>query len=145
MGVTIDTSEVRALAADMRAVDSRLVRHVFKVVDHAGVNIKGDMRDEAARHVHFDALARAITYDTSSTGTSYEVEVGPEKGKPGSIGVIAYFGGSGWTGRRNPGRGWQQGPGGGGTVEDPQAALDREAPKFERALADLAAELVFSR
>lgn len=123
MGVTIDTSEVRALAADMRAVDGRLTRHIIPAVDHAAVNIKTDLRGVAARSRHF-RMANSITYDKPSP---YEAEIGPTKGGAGSLANIAYFGGSN---------------GGGRTVEDPQAALDREVPKFERALADLAADLV---
>lgn len=145
-GVTIDVSEVRALEVDMRAVDSRLVRHIIPVVEKGAANIKGDLRAEAFKSRHFGGMARSITYDMiTSSGSGIEAEIGPTKGKPGSIANIAYFGGSAWSGRKNPGRGWQSGPGGGGTVEDPRGALDREAPRFERALADIAAELVFSR
>lgn len=126
MGVTIDTSEVRALAADMRAVDGRLTRHIIPVVDKGAVNVKNDLRDAASRSRHF-RLVPTITYDKP---TPFEAEIGPVKGGAGSLANIAYFGVSN---------------GGGGTVEDPQAALDRESPKFERALADLAAELVFTR
>lgn len=124
MGVTIDVSEVRTLAADMRAVDRRLARHIIPAVDHAAVNVKGDMRDAASRSRHF-RMANSISYDKTDP---YEAEIGPVKGGAGSLANIAYFGGAN---------------GGGGTVEDPQAALDREAPKFERSLADLAVDLVF--
>ena len=40
----------------------------------------------------------------------------------GDLAHIAYFGGS---------------PAGGGTVRDPQAVLDEEAPRLEKALIDL--------
>ena len=124
--VSIDMSEVRALEHDMRAVDSRLTRHVIPVVDKAAVNIKADMRAAAAKSRHF-RMASSITYDKPNP---YEAEIGPTKGGAGSLANIAYFGGSN---------------GGGGTIEDPRGAMDREAPKFERALADLAAELVLGR
>lgn len=144
MGITIDTSEVRTLAADMRAVDSRLARHVIPVVEKGAHNIKADMRSAASASRHFK-IAQSISYDMAHPAGAIEAEVGPTLGGAGSLAGIAYFGGSGWSGRKNPGKGWQQGPGGGRTVEDPQAALDREAPKFERALADIAAEMVFGR
>ena len=55
------------------------------------------------------------------------MEVGPRKGKPGSIANIAYFGGAN---------------GGGGTVPDPRGALEAEAPRFEKALTDLVGEIL---
>ena len=123
MGVTIDTSEVRALAADMRAVDSRLVRHVIHVVEKGAVNVKADMRAAANNSKHFK-IARSITYDLSYPDGAVEAEVGPTLGGAGSLAGIAYFGGAN---------------GGGGTIEDPQGAADREAPRFEQALSEVAA------
>lgn len=124
--VTIDVSEVRALAADMTRVDSRLTRHLIPVVDKAAANVKDDLRAVASRSRHF-RLVPTISYDKPSP---YEAEIGPVKGGAGSLANIAYFGGSN---------------GGGGTLEDPRGAMDREAPRFERALADVAVELVFGR
>lgn len=122
--VTIDASEVRQLAADMRGVHARLSQHVRPVVERGAVNIKNDLQQQMRGSRHFAPVARGITYDVSSGG-AYEAEIGPEKGSPGSLANIAYFGSSR----------------GGGTVEDPSGALEREAPKFADALADLAAEL----
>ena len=128
---SIDTSELRELAADMSRVDSRLARWVRPVVERGAVNVKADMRRAAEESNHF-AIARAISYDMLERGFGgvgeYAAEVGPVKGRPGSLANIAYFGGAN---------------GGGGTVEDPQAAAERELPNFMNALADLAEELVF--
>lgn len=144
-GMTIDMSEVRTLEADMRAIDGRLGRHVVKVVEKGAVNIKADLREKMNASEHFWKIARHITYDMEYENDSIVAEIGPVKRGQGKVAHIAYFGGSGWSERKKPGKGWQQGPGGGGTVEDPSGAMDREAPKFEQSLADLAAELVFSR
>lgn len=130
---SIDTSELRALAADMRQVDSRLVRWVRPVVEKGAVNIKNDLRAKMEESVHFAPVARGIDYEMKDRGFGdvgeYAAEIGPKRGKPGSLANIAYFGGAN----------------GGGTVEDPQAAADRELPNFEKALADLAADMVFGK
>ena len=128
-GITIDTSEVRALAADMRQVDHRLTRHVVPVVERGAMNVREQLRAEAASSAHF-RMARHITYDMKYAGFGaggvIEAEVGPEKAGAGNLANIAYFGGAN---------------GGGGTVPDPQGAADSELPRFAKALADIAAEL----
>ena len=123
--VSVDASEVRQLAEDMRRIDSRLSRHVRPVVERGAVQIKNDLQAQARKSRSFRGFAPGISYDMRTPGGAYEAEIGPAKGRPGSLANIAYFG----TSR------------GGGTVEDPSAALEREAPKFADALADLAAEL----
>jgi len=122
-GFEVDMSEVRAFAADMRQVDGSLNRWLKPAVVKGGVNIKAQLRSEANESRHF-RFASAINYDLIDGGLG--VEVGPEKGSPGSLGNIAYFG----TSR------------GGGTVSDPRGALDAEAPKFAEALADIAERLL---
>ena len=54
-----------------------------------------------------------------------EAEIGPETGGAGSLAGFAYFGGVN---------------GGGGTVPDPQGALDAEAPNVEKHLGALVAK-----
>lgn len=128
-----DTSELRALAADMSAVPARLNRHLFPVVKRGANNIRSDMRDAMAASKSFGEMERHITYDVERKPGAIEAEIGPKKTSGGAsrgLGFganIAYFG----TPR-----------GGGGTVEDPQKALDREAPKFEQALGDAAEGLL---
>jgi len=121
--VSIDTSEVRTLAADMRDVDARLARWVRPVVKKAATSIKNTMRSDAQQSTYFH-FAESINYDFKPE--EYEAEIGPEKGSPGSIANIAYFGT----------------PRGGGTVRDPQEAANDELPNFQRELANLADELV---
>lgn len=123
-GFEIDMSEVRELAADMRQVDGALTRWLRPVVVKAGVNIKAQLREEASASRHFKGFAPGITYDEIDGGMG--VEVGPEKGAPGSLGNIAYFG----TSR------------GGGTVPDPRGAMEAEAGPFIESLADIAGRLL---
>lgn len=117
----------------MRAVEPRLNRHVLTVVEKGAVNVKEDLRAKMAASHSFGHLARGITYDMRREPGAIIAEIGPTKVKKGLKKAprrganIAYFGTSK----------------GGGSVEDPQGALDREAPRFEQALVDLAAEVVF--
>lgn len=129
MAVTVDASEVHQLATDLRGVSSRLSRKVQPVVAKGALNIKNDLQAQMRRSTHFRPIARGISYDTKTTSGGYEAEIGPVKGSPGSLANIAYFGDSL----------------GAGTVEDPQAALDREGPAFADAIAAVAAELALGR
>ena len=51
--ISMDMAEVRSLAADMTAVDGRLKRHLIPTVRKAGVNIKNQLRAEAAQGLIF--------------------------------------------------------------------------------------------
>lgn len=131
-GISLDMSEVRSAIADMSMIDERLNSHVVGVVERGAVNIKGQLRSEMQSSTHFRGAARGITYDMKYDGFGgagvIRADIGPEKGKPGSLANIAYFG----TSR------------GGGTVPDPICALHEEIPRFAKALADVAANAVFS-
>lgn len=117
--------ELRQLAADLaKGLD---VTKVVPVLQSSGKAIESQMRAEAGGSRHFGKMAGHITAEMRQTFAGPEVEVGPEKRGAGNLGAIAYFGGS---------------HGGGGTVEDPRGALDAEAPNFERALADLAEDVL---
>lgn len=130
--VSIDASEVRQLSADMTRIPERLNRWVIPVLERGGNNIKRQLREEMQSSTHFKGATRSIGYDVLYGGFgdvgTYEVEIGPssEDGSPGNLANIAYFG----TSR------------GGGTVPDPFRALLAEAPKFEKALADLMGDLL---
>ena len=126
--IDIDMSEVRELAADLRAVDSRLVRHVKPILVRGALNIKNQLRSEMRKSTHFAPVARGISYDDTSTPGEYSYEIGPEKGAPGSLANIAYFGGGVMSG--------------GGTVPDPRGALEVEAPRTMQYLASKAIELM---
>ena len=129
-GVEFDVSEVRGLAADLTRAGSGIADKVRPVVHRSANNIKRQLRDEMGASESFKGAARDIDYDMTGAGGRIvfgvgviEAEIGPRSGpgQPGSLGKIAYFG----TSR------------GGGTVPDPQGALDAEAPAFQKALEDV--------
>lgn len=126
----IDTSELRSLAVDMRSAGDLIGKNVRAVVSRGALNIKNQLRREMRESRHFPTVARSINYDIHragfSSGDIIEAEIGPERGSPGSLANVAYFG----TSR------------GGGTVPDPQGALDAEAPRFEEALSDILGDLL---
>lgn len=121
--ISFDTSEVRAAAADMSNVDGRLRPDVSSVVKRGATNIKDDLTSQMRSSRHFKGFAD-ISYDMVD---DFEAEIGPNKGGPGAGANIAYFG----TSR------------GGGTVEDPEEALNREIGAFEDHLGDIAERSVF--
>jgi len=119
----VDTSEVRTAIADLTSVDSRLRPDVSMVVKRGATNIRHDLLAQMRSSLHFKGFAD-ISFDMRG---DFEAEIGPNKGGPGSGANIAYFGS------------WK----GGGTVEDPEEALNREIPKFEDHLGDIAERAVF--
>ena len=111
-----DAGELRQVAADLaKGVD---LADVEKVVSKGALNVKTQLRAEASKSRHF-RLSRHITYDMRGYT---EAEIGPEARGAGSLAGIAYFGGR---------------HGGGGTLPDPQGALDAEAPRFAEELGKL--------
>lgn len=112
--------ELRRLEADLtKGLELGKVR---AAVDASGKNVQHQLRAEAKGSRHFKLASRITTESRESLGGP-GVEVGPEKRGAGNLGVIAYFGG------RN---------GGGGTLPDPQGALDAEMPEFFKSLSELA-------
>jgi len=117
----------REFAAEMEGAPDLLERDVRGVVSKGALNIKEDLRAKMAASGSFGQIDYKINYDLRSVsafgGGVVEAEIGPSSGRgdPGALANIAYFG----TSR------------GGGTVEDPRGALDREEPKFTSALEKL--------
>lgn len=128
--VGVDTSEIRSLAADMRAYPEELRRHTRPILDRSSLRVTRRHREEMRAHRYFRYAARAIGYDVHVGGFGdtgvYEAEIGPDKSRSGgAIANIAYFG----TSR------------GGGTVPDPQIAAEAEFPAMVSALADMMEEV----
>lgn len=121
--MAVDVSELRKLASDLSNAPKLVKSEARGVVAKGALNIKNQMRDEAKRR-HYD-FSHRISYDIEVSGDSIEAEIGPETGGVGSLAGIAYFGGVN---------------GGGGTVPDPQGALDAEAPNVEKYLDALVAK-----
>lgn len=125
-GFRIEVEGARELAADLSSVDSRLRPNIASVIKKGATNIKNDLMSQMRSSTHFRPVGSGISYDMVD---DFEAEIGPTKGSPGSLANIAYFGSS----RRA----------GGATVENPEAALTREAPAFEEHMADIAEKAIF--
>ena len=123
MSLNFDASELRAFAADLGKVPFKVARAIPPVVLKGSMNIKDQLREEMNGSEHFSGAAHTVGFDILDGGFASEIGPSSEAGSPGNLANLAYFGGSN---------------GGGGTVEDPRAALDAEEPKFLKALADLA-------
>lgn len=119
--VAFDASEMRAFAADLHRLPEALNRHAEAIVERGALNIKNRMVTDMRASTHFRPVARSITYDVRTGGwgdtAAIEAEIGPDKARDqaASLANIAYFGSS---------------RGGGGTVRDPQSALDAETDEF---------------
>lgn len=126
-----DYSEVRAFAAAIEANLNTKPRKVRAVVSKGLLNVRDDMRAAAAKSRHFGQIGPTITYEMRGGGdlggVVFEGEVGPVTAyRAARIENIAYFGSS---------------RAGGGTVEDPKFAGEREAPKFADELGKLGEEI----
>lgn len=115
-GASFDSSELRAFSADLSQHGSAISSTIRPIVSKGAVNIKKQMVEEMKSSTHFKGVARAISYEIKAETNAVEAQIGPTKGAPGSLANIAYFGT----------------PRGGGTVPDPQLALEAEMPNFER-------------
>lgn len=117
----IDLTEVNAYIAELDRVPADMYDEVVKVGEKGALNIKKDWQQAWSGHSYIGPLSRAVSYDRRATGTSVEWEIGPDKGRAqGPLGNVIEF----------------------GTVNNPPIpgglpALDREAPRTERALADV--------
>ncbi len=129
-GVQFDASEFREFAARVEGAVQATEKQVEQVISRGALNIKNDLQREMRGSRHFKGVAPGITYDMRSAGGFgggvIEAEIGPEKGSPGSLANIAYFGSSR----------------GGGTVPDPIGALEREAPNVEKFLLDVMGRVI---
>ena len=133
--VKIEVDGAREIAVDMRNAEPILARRLKPAVSKGALNVKNDLAAEMRKSKSFGMVAKAISYDLDDDG--YGAEIGPEKGAPGSLANIAYFGATGYL----YGKARHVNPGG-GTVEDPVEALHREEQAFADALADIAADML---
>lgn len=129
MTFIIDTSELDVLSADLRRAPATLTKDARAILQKGALNIKNEARKFASGIAHAPHYPSSITYDTRFTANSVEAEIGPDRalgpGKQGFLGAILEYGGihSGPMAHMGP-------------------ALDREGPRFEKALADAAVESI---
>jgi hypothetical protein len=117
-------SDLEALATDLTSAPRRVAREVKQVVSKGSLNVKNQLIQEASGSAHFGQVARSIGYDLTVTDAYVEGEIGPQKERDMSAGLLGAY----W--------GWSKG--GGGTLPDPIGALQAEEPKVAEALERLA-------
>lgn len=117
-----DISGLNELIHDLTEAPRKVQRGVDKVVIKGAVNIKNDWRQRAEGSRHAPLYPASITFDAEWKRGAYEAEIGPDKDLPqGALGNLLTYGSA-----NNPPSG------------DDVAVLDAEAPKFEKAMENLA-------
>ena len=121
MTMSFDASELRRLSSDLMQVTPEVVGKLGPIVTKGAQNIKKAMQADASKSRHFRQLAGAVGYDVSllknGMDSAYEAEIGYGGTSAAPLAGIAIFGSS------RPG---------GGTVRNPEEALNDEAPAFEQ-------------
>ncbi len=117
--------QLDALARDLAQAAVKVGPAIEPVLSKGALNVKKQLQKEAGQSRHF-RIARHISYDIIRDAAGLEAEIGPEKTGAGNLANIAYFGGA---------------RGGGGSLPDPQGALDEEQPRFVKALERLVTDL----
>jgi hypothetical protein len=128
--ITVDGREVENFERRLGKVAAGVVlRDARAVVEKGALNIKKDAAQRIRGLAHARAYPFSITYDVYSGLTGPVAEIGPDKTKrQGALGNILEY----------------------GTVNNPphphmRPAADRELPRFEKALQDLATRLLEDR
>lgn len=117
-----DISGLNELIADLTDAPRKVQRGVDRVVDTGAKRMRDDWRQRASGSRHAPLYPKSITADSEWKRGAYVAEVGPDKSLPqGALGNLLTFGSV-----NNPPSG------------DDIAVADAEAPKFEKAMTDLA-------
>lgn len=127
--IRVETDGFGDLTREMRKASARVGKEVMPVVRKGAQNVRGKntgggMRGDMRKSRHFGQVARTIGYDVERTPVAVEATIGAATGGRvvGDLAHIAYFGGIN---------------GGGNTVRDPEFHANEEAPRFEKAIADV--------
>jgi hypothetical protein len=119
----IDFSQVDRLADDLLEVPEETRPRFRAVISKGALNIKNEMRAEAANAGHYKHFNRSISYDLTG---EFEAEIGPDKALiQGALGNILYFG----TSKNAP-------------VLDINGPLNREGPRTVDAIGDVAEDIL---
>ena len=114
------SDDLGRLASDLHTVAVKSTAVCRAVVQKGALNIKNDWRARWTGKRYLPALANSITFDTEITPFGVEAEIGPDKSRPqGPLANLIEYGSV------------NNAPDPGGAP-----ALDAEAPRFEKALAD---------
>ncbi len=112
------------LVADLTAAPIEVAAGARPVLQKGALNIKTDWQQRASGLAHAPLYPASITYETDFVKGGWEAEIGPDKDRPqGALGNLITYGSA-----NNPPSG------------DDIAVANAEAPRFEKAIADLAAK-----
>lgn len=120
--VRIDGHDLIGLAGDLNAASDDVRKDVRAVVQRGALNIKRDAQKRVSGLKHAPAYPRSITYDSEETARGSSAEIGPDKSRrQGALGNLIEY----------------------GSVHNPPRphlapALEAEAPRFLKALEDVA-------
>lgn len=123
MRLDVDVDGAAELGEDLERVPEEALPKFRGVVSKGALNIKRDMSRAARSSGSYKHFHRSINYDLVG---DLEAEIGPDKSQiQGALGNILYYG----TSKNAP-------------VLNLTAALTRETPRFELALADVAEDVL---
>lgn len=121
-----NTSELRRLAGDLGRASTEIVKVAEAETEKAAHNIKTTMADEARSDSSTRHFADSISYDRATALGFIGYEIGPDKNRrQGALGNLLYFGSA------------NNGP-----KLDVESGMRKEAPEYERRMADRAAGLL---
>lgn len=126
---TVDAHELHQLSADLIQAAPLAVLKVQPIVKKAAQNIKKAMQADANKSRHFKQIARTVTYDVAVHQFAGDASIDAEIGYDKSVSPSAALAGIAIFGSSRPG---------GGTVRNPEEALNDEALGFETALGSIA-------
>lgn len=115
------SEDLNRLAVDLNAAAAKAPLAVRAVLQKGALNVKTDAQRFASGLGHAPHYPRSITFDTTVKKDGIEAEIGPDKSRTqGALGNILEYG----TSKNAP-------------VAHLGPALDREGPRFEKAMEDL--------
>lgn len=118
-GMSADMGEVFDLAKDIAGAGDRIVPEMRQSVSKGALNVKRVLQADMSASPSFKGVTPKLGYEMSGNASFAEATF-----RPGDLAHIAYEGASQ----------------GGGTVRNPQHALNEEAPRFFSAIEALAAK-----
>lgn len=116
----IDTSELKSLSVNLGRASGAMVAEARAVIAKGSLNIKNDARDNVSDDPYWKRLAQKINYEQVGLSS----EIGYDDEGQGELAGIYEFG----SVKREP-------------HPTLLPAFDREAPRFEKAIADLAGKV----
>lgn len=121
---TIDTSELQKLSRSIEVAASQLPTEARAVVSKGALNVKTDARENVSTSLYWKGIAQSITYDLTGNAFHSTATIGYNDVGQGELAGIYEFG---------------------SVKRDPHPTLipafEREAPRFEKAMGDLAAKV----